>query len=431
MLRSLSTLALLVVCCLGTVLSAQAAPPRFTDWGQWRKHDTSENAASANQLAAAGTAVPEEKFGPPDPAPNVEQVQAGVVPAALIHPGASNTDTDPAPASSASTTAESAPEKNKRSFWSWFKKREPIVPKEKTRKPVSALVNTTDHHADEVELLGIGETRFFGPHLENARWQVTGSRVQCSLQQTLPQYGFVAFREGSQQPLRFELHVDRPPAGLARARIRSVPPPWKHLAEPKDLGVLALTSDEKALSADRQWARRLMAELAEGMQPTLSYWGAVDGGDDIEVQISAMHFAQGLSAFQACLDQLVELDVTAFEKEKTVVHFGFDSAKLDAPARQTLDKLALVLNSDKHITRVLIEGHTDSRGFRRYNAKLATRRAKAVRQYLVGKGVAGEKLHLKLRSFGETKPDASNRTAQGRHENRRVEITLHRGQDKS
>ena len=70
----------------------------------------------------------------------------------------------------------------------------------------------------------------------------------------------------------------------------------------------------------------------------------------------------------------------------------------------------------------LIEGHTDSRGSDSYNLKLSNERAASVRDYLTTIGMDGARLTSK--GFGEERPIATNNTAAGRQQNRRVEISL-------
>ncbi len=70
--------------------------------------------------------------------------------------------------------------------------------------------------------------------------------------------------------------------------------------------------------------------------------------------------------------------------------------------------------------RVRVEGHTDSIGTDAYNQALSERRANSVRDYMVGRGIAVGRLNSVGR--GETRPVASNSTADGRAQNRRVEI---------
>jgi len=67
-----------------------------------------------------------------------------------------------------------------------------------------------------------------------------------------------------------------------------------------------------------------------------------------------------------------------------------------------------------------IDGHTDSVGTEEYNQRLGQRRADAVKNYFISKGIRASR--LTARSFGETRPVASNDTEEGRQTNRRVEL---------
>jgi len=73
---------------------------------------------------------------------------------------------------------------------------------------------------------------------------------------------------------------------------------------------------------------------------------------------------------------------------------------------------------------MLIEGHTDSMGGRYFNSKLGTRRAEAVRDYLLEAGI--DKNRVQTVSYGERKPVADNKTEPGKTRNRRVQVTISR-----
>ena len=72
------------------------------------------------------------------------------------------------------------------------------------------------------------------------------------------------------------------------------------------------------------------------------------------------------------------------------------------------------------LSRIRIEGHTDSRGSASYNLKLSKRRASAVVAYLIGKDVAAERLESD--GYGETRPINPSNTEQAWTENRRVDF---------
>jgi outer membrane protein OmpA-like peptidoglycan-associated protein len=102
-------------------------------------------------------------------------------------------------------------------------------------------------------------------------------------------------------------------------------------------------------------------------------------------------------------------------------HFAFDSAKLTSEGETILDEAISVMNRNPGIN-VHIDGHTDSVGSEAYNMQLGQRRADSARDYLVSQGISSSR--ITTRSLGESMPAASNDTASGRAENRRVEIIV-------
>lgn len=85
------------------------------------------------------------------------------------------------------------------------------------------------------------------------------------------------------------------------------------------------------------------------------------------------------------------------------VFFTTDSSELSPEARETLDKQAQWLNSYSQYN-FTIEGHADERGTREYNLALGARRAQAVRDYLIARGVAATR--MRTISYGKERPVA-------------------------
>jgi len=101
------------------------------------------------------------------------------------------------------------------------------------------------------------------------------------------------------------------------------------------------------------------------------------------------------------------------------VKFEFDKSRLTVRADSLLDLVAASLKKNPDV-KVEVVGHCDWVGSEAYNQELSIRRAEAVRDYLISKGVKAENLTFK--GYGETKPMADNKTAEGRALNRRVEL---------
>lgn len=103
------------------------------------------------------------------------------------------------------------------------------------------------------------------------------------------------------------------------------------------------------------------------------------------------------------------------------ITFATNSADLNASFFDVLTSVGKVLNEfDK--TVIEVAGHTDSTGSAEYNQQLSERRADAVATYLKTREVRADRIITV--GMGETRPVASNDTAEGRQQNRRVELTL-------
>lgn len=102
------------------------------------------------------------------------------------------------------------------------------------------------------------------------------------------------------------------------------------------------------------------------------------------------------------------------------VNFAFDKSDLTAESVAILDQAVDVLNRYPAL-KVEVAGHTDSVGTDAYNQGLSERRAKAVYDYLTGKGIAADRLSGP-NGYGEAKPIDTNDTSEGRARNRRTEL---------
>lgn len=101
--------------------------------------------------------------------------------------------------------------------------------------------------------------------------------------------------------------------------------------------------------------------------------------------------------------------------------FDVDKADLKPDAEQNLTKLAGILNKYDD-TNILIEGHTDSDGTEEHNQVLSERRAGSVVHYLAANSVATGRISAV--GYGESQPVADNATAEGKRQNRRVEVAI-------
>jgi outer membrane protein OmpA-like peptidoglycan-associated protein len=103
------------------------------------------------------------------------------------------------------------------------------------------------------------------------------------------------------------------------------------------------------------------------------------------------------------------------------VNFDFDKSNIRADARPILDEAVRTLQEERNVD-VSVEGHTDGVGSIPYNQRLSERRATSVADYLSRGGISRGRLHTE--GYGKTRPVATNDTADGRAQNRRVELHI-------
>lgn len=103
------------------------------------------------------------------------------------------------------------------------------------------------------------------------------------------------------------------------------------------------------------------------------------------------------------------------------LNFASNKSAIVSSSLPSLDRLAEIMTEDGGLI-LSIEGHTDSVGNDEYNLELSRERALAVKNYLIGKGVAPKR--ITSTGYGETQPLESNSTIDGRNRNRRVELNF-------
>jgi peptidoglycan-associated lipoprotein len=145
-------------------------------------------------------------------------------------------------------------------------------------------------------------------------------------------------------------------------------------------------------------------------------WTAPAQPGNVPITVTASDNRGGM-ATSSVIVQVIRREVLVFED----VHFDFDRSVIRPDGVKILDDAVAKLQANPAI-RVTIEGHTDSVGTVEYNIALGERRANAVRDYLVNRGIMNGR--LRTVSFGEERPETTNDTAEGRQTNRRAHIVV-------
>jgi outer membrane protein OmpA-like peptidoglycan-associated protein len=184
--------------------------------------------------------------------------------------------------------------------------------------------------------------------------------------------------------------------------------------------------DSRTREADRAKSDALVAR-AETAEQKLAASAARSEADNALLAANASQMAANASAQQAAeLQRQLEI-LQAKPTDRGLVLtlgdtlFATGKAELKSGATANLDRITTFMNEYPKRTAA-IEGFTDSMGSDDMNQALSQRRADAVKNYLVGQGVASNRLSSSGR--GENAPIADNTSAEGRQQNRRVEVVI-------
>lgn len=150
----------------------------------------------------------------------------------------------------------------------------------------------------------------------------------------------------------------------------------------------------------------------------------VESASDYTVKLEAVDLAGNRSVSPK---EVISVDILVIVTERGLkmrisnIEFAFNSATIKGNGRRILDRVAIILKKYRRYD-VIVEGHTDDVGQEEYNLKLSERRAVAVKEYLVKKGI--DESRFSTVGMGETVPLYPNDNAEHRRRNRRVEFLL-------
>lgn len=180
-------------------------------------------------------------------------------------------------------------------------------------------------------------------------------------------------------------------------------------------------------SAQTAEVRSTSAQLGQANQKLVLQGQAMQNKDQQLAAERAAREAAEKRAAQAAADLAKFASVKQEARGMVITLSGavlFTSAKADLlPSAQVkLNSVAEALTQQDPDSKIVVEGHTDSQGGESYNQDLSQRRAKAVGDYLISRGIAADR--VTSQGFGFSRSIADNKSAEGRANNRRVEIVV-------
>jgi len=215
--------------------------------------------------------------------------------------------------------------------------------------------------------------------------------------------------EGDSQRTRDLAYVAMRRAEIAESKART-------LAAKKEAERLASTQEQR----ETQQHAMTAAELDAARQQLQ--------GTSAQLTAEQQRRAEAEKRAQQAMTDLAQVAAVKEDARGTVITLSgevlFESGKaeLKPVATAKLSQVADALTTSDPNSAIRVEGYTDSQGSQRFNEKLSQDRAEAVRQFLVSRGVAADR--VRAEGFGPAKPVADNKSPEGRANNRRVEIVV-------
>ncbi|WP_025819736.1 OmpA family protein [Shewanella marina] len=145
--------------------------------------------------------------------------------------------------------------------------------------------------------------------------------------------------------------------------------------------------------------------------------------DNEQVKQALLRLAQLSATDLDCMEYLNSRNLITTKADKALlarVYFNFDSSELTPESKTILDKIVQQLKQQPQV--ITLAGHTDAQGRKAYNQVLGLQRAEQSATYMTQQQL--EPTQIKTQSYGELQPIDTNSTAQGRQQNRRVDINL-------
>ncbi|MEW8052069.1 MAG: OmpA family protein [Candidatus Thiodiazotropha sp.] len=267
------------------------------------------------------------------------------------------------------------------------------------------------------------EDQLYMAGIHESVWEFSGSDYSCELNHEVPQFGVARFRRIAGENLHFFINSFQPVPESADGIVRERSPAWEHNPPDTLEHPIVIQPGLRPMALKRKQAGWLLTSLTKGQIGSFSFPDWDDNRRLVRVQLSPVNFQKPYREFKRCLRRLPNGGGFS-ELRNSTVHFALDVDALDNREEQRLARLAAYVLADEKINRIIIEGHADDQGSKRYNKRLSARRAANVYNYLSSKGVKGG--IMTQRHYGESQPKIAQLTARARAANRRVEINLQR-----
>lgn len=263
------------------------------------------------------------------------------------------------------------------------------------------------------------------PRIESSSWRVQPSRYECAMSQTIPRFGEAKFYQRAGETQIFYLDSYANPWQAGSGYLALTPPPWLAGKTKQRIASVLINKGKRPVQLSAKRAQRMLEGLQQGYSPEIGSDSWFAENSETQLVLSAVNFQASYPDYLRCVNDLLPANYE--QVKRSALSYKAGGRGLQNSHKKTLRHIAAYLSVDKSITRLYVDGHTDSSGPRSKNREISRLRAVEVTAYLVSQGV--DKAKITTRFHGEHYPVASNNNAKGRAINRRTTVRLVRKGD--
>lgn len=259
--------------------------------------------------------------------------------------------------------------------------------------------------------------------LENSEWHAQSTELECRLWQPIPSFGEGVFTNKAGNGLQFYLKTGNSRMAPGVAKLFTQGPIWKPGIDNQEITELEVVGGIAPLVVRAPYADAMLASLTQGLMPVIATPPDVKAGyPAVQVAVSTVNFEKAYADYAQCLSSL--LPVSYAQIPRSSIFYASGHTKLTPEVKEQLDLIIRYVKADKRVTRVVIDGHTDSTGDKKTNLAASKQRASHVVAYFEKQGIS--KKRVLMRWHGDKYPAVDSESADNGARNRRVTIRLDR-----
>lgn len=258
----------------------------------------------------------------------------------------------------------------------------------------------------------------YTPAMDQSEWRISGDQFQCRMEQDLGALGTLAFSKEPARAIEMQLTMHAAHLELQDVQGHVVTAGW----QPEQVAPAVQFSPTFINAKVARFIEQVpvvMQQLQQG------YWLQLMldlPGQEITLTVPNIKFTSALAKFQSCIDALLPLSWA--QAREFQLFFPLNERQPSTDDVAYLKTLALYIQQDKAVKKVLIDGYTDDMGSSIANRVMSEERADEVASHLIEFGVSKNK--LEIRAHGNRYPAAAGNKTQSH--NRRVLVRLIRTQ---